>query len=109
MSSFFVEYQAYFSFSIGLLHGRTLKNLPTKLFECHLDSFCSVSSSIVMEKAHQALTIGLFWLNNLVVSSVVEVVITVFEPGKPISKSSLSYSVLSMYGTNILGNFTSLN
>ena len=38
--------------------------------------------------------------------SVVKVEIATFDTGKPISNSSLCYSVLSIYSTNILGNFT---
>ena len=38
--------------------------------------------------------------------SVVEVETIVFEPGKPIPSSSLSYSVLSIHGTNTSDSFT---
>ena len=59
---------------------------------------------IFLQKIPELVFVHLDWSSGT--RSVVEVEITTFESGKPISNSSLCYSVLSICSTNILGNFT---
>ena len=66
--------------------------------------FSTCLVAIFLRKIPELVFVHLDWSSGT--NSVVEVKITAFESGKPISNSSLCYSVLSTYSTNILGNFT---
>ena len=66
--------------------------------------FSACLAAIFLQKMPELVLVHLGWSSGT--RSVVEVEIIVFEPGKPIPSSSLSYSVLSIHGTNISGSFT---